>query len=217
MVFDAIAIFKKSFILLFTDPLLFALAIIYAVIYIVFAVYSYYSIKIPNISSVNINPITVYYLLIYIVLIFLVTTFISGIVFVRVAGKKKNFHGIITKAVKRYPALLATSFLTSIIIALGLIAFIIPGIYLTFKLILSPVSAVVEDKSPVDAIKRSWNITFGNWWYMFALFVLFFIVLLIISFLPYVSYFFSFVLVISYPLVFIALSTIHKANKKKAI
>jgi hypothetical protein len=76
---------------------------------------------------------------------------------------------------------------------------------------------VVEDKSPVDAIKRSWNITFGNWWYMFALFVLFFIVLLIISLLPYVSYFFSFVLVISYPLVFIALSTIHKANKKKAI
>ncbi|MCL4376309.1 hypothetical protein M1558_02365 [Candidatus Parvarchaeota archaeon] len=217
MVFDAIAVFKKSFILLFTDPLLFALAVIYAVIYIVFAAYSSYSIKIPNISSANINLLTLYYLLIYAVLIFLASTFISGIVFVRIAGKKKNFHSIITKAVKRYPALLATTFLTSIIIALGLIAFVIPGIYLAFKLILSPVSAVVEDKSPVDAMKRSWNITFGNWWYLLALFVLFFIVLSIIGLLPYLSYFFSFVLIISYPLVFIALAGMRKSRRKRAV
>ncbi len=117
---------------------------------------------------------------------------------------------------KRYPALLATTFLTSIIIALGFIAFIIPGIYLLFKLILSPVSSVVEDKSPIDAIKRSWNITFGNWWHLLALFVLFFIVLYIIGLLPYISYFFYFVFIISYPLVFMALTGKSKSNRKKA-
>ena len=216
MAFDAINVFKKSFILLFKDALLFALAVIYTIIYLAFAVYLSFSIKIPNTTSLNINLITLYYILIYTVLIFLVSTFISGIVFVRVAGKKKSFHSIINKVVKRYPALLATTLLTSIIVALGLVVFIIPGVYLAFKLILSPVSTVVEDKSPIDAMKRSWNITFGNWWYIFALFVLFFVVLSVISLLPYISYFFSFVLIISYPLVFMALLGINKSRTKKA-
>ena len=214
MAFDAISVFKKSFILLFTDPMLFALAVIYAVIYLVFGIYLSYSIKITNASSLNINLITLYYLLVYTVLIFLASTFISGIVFARVAGKKKDFHNIIAKAVKRYPALLATTFLTSIIIAFGFVAFIIPGIYLAVKLVLAPVSAVVDGKSPVDAMKRSWAITLGNWWYLFALFVLFSIVLLVIGLLPYISYFFSFVLIISYPLVFTALARTYKSKRK---
>ncbi len=217
MAFDIIAVFKKSFIMLFTDPLIFVFAAIYAAIYVAFAAYSFYSIKITNINSVNINLTTLYYILIYLVLIFLASTFISGMVFVRVAGKKKTFHNILNKTVKRYPALLATTFLTSVIISLGLVALVIPGIYLAFKLILSPVSSVVEDKSPVDAMKRSWSITQGNWWYIFGLFVLFFIVISIIGLLPYISYFFSFALIISYPLVFIALAGVHNSKRKTAI
>ncbi|MCL4362365.1 MAG: YciC family protein [Candidatus Parvarchaeota archaeon] len=215
MAFDAVSVFKKSFVLLFTDPLIFAFALIYTAIYIAFAVYSSQLFNVTSISSVNINLIKLYYLLFYTVLIFLASTFLSGMVFVRIAGKKKTMRKIINMTVKRYPALLATTFLTSIIIALGLIAFVIPGIYLTFKLVLSPVSSVVEDKSPVDAMKRSWNITFGNWWYLFALFVLFFIVISIIGLLPYISYFFSFVLIISYPLVFIAITGGAKNKSKK--
>ncbi|MGC8533154.1 MAG: YciC family protein [Candidatus Parvarchaeum sp.] len=215
MAFDVLSVFKKSFVLLFTDPLLFAFALVYAAIYIAFSV-SLYSIKITNVSSVSITPINIVYLSIYAVLIFLAITFISGMAFVRIAGKKKSISKIINKTMKRYPALLATTFLTSIIIALGFIAFIIPGIYLMFKLILSPVSSVVEDKSPTDAIKRSWNITFGNWWYLFALFVIFFIVLSIIGLLPYISSFFYFVSIISYPLVFMALTGKSKSNRKKS-
>ncbi len=216
MAFDAASVFKKSFVLLFTDPLIFAFALIYAAIYIAFAVYSSQLFNVTSISSVNINSINIYYLLLYVVLIFLASTFISGMAFVRIAGKKKSLSKIINKAVKRYPALLATTFLTSIIIALGFIAFVIPGIYLTFKLILSPVSSVVEDKSPVDAMKRSWNITLGNWWYLFALFVLFFIVISIIGLLPYISSFFSFVLVISYPLIFMSLVGRRKSKRNAA-
>ena len=217
MAFDAVSVFKKSFILLFTDPLLFGLAVVYAIIYIAFGVYSSYSLNITNIGVAKINLTSIYYLLIYFVLIFLASTFISGMVFVRIGGKKKTLDKIINKTLKRYPALLATTFLTSIIIALGFIAFIIPGIYLTFKLILSPVSSVVEDKSPIDAMKRSWHMTFGNWWYLFALSVLFFIVLFITGLLPYISYFFSFVLIISYPLVFMAIARKRKSAKRVSV
>ncbi|MCL4396884.1 hypothetical protein M1494_00875 [Candidatus Parvarchaeota archaeon] len=217
MAFDAVSVFKKSFVLLFTDPLLFAFAVIYAAIYIAFAVYSSYSLNITNVSAANIHLINVYYLLLYAVLLFLASTFISGMAFVRIAGKKKTLRKIIDKTVERYLALLATTFLTSVIIVLGFIAFVIPGIYLTFKLILSPVSSVVEDKSPVDAMKRSWSITSGNWWYLFALFVLLFIVVSIIGLLPYISYFFSFVLIISYPLVFMVLAGRRKSKINNAV
>ncbi|MEM0142796.1 MAG: YciC family protein [Candidatus Parvarchaeum sp.] len=205
MTFDAVSIFKKSFVMLFTDPFLFGLAIVYALIYIIFGVYLSYSFGDISKSIANISLINLSYLLIYTVLVFLATTFISGMAFLRVAGKKKTLNKMIVKACKRYPSLLATTFLTSVVIMLGFIAFIIPGIYLAFKLILSPVSSVVEDKSPIDAMKRSWHITLWNWWRIFALFLLFYLVLLVISFLPYISYFFAFVIVISYPLLFTAL------------
>ncbi len=214
MAFDAISVFKKSFILLFTDPLLFSLAVIYAIIYILFGAYTS-SLNVTNLTVSGISAVGISYLLIYAVLIFLAGTFISGMVFVRVSGKKKNVKEVIVKALKRYPALLATTFLTSVIIALGFIAFVIPGIYLSLKLILSPVSSVIEDKSPVDAIKRSWNMTFGNWWYLFAMVLLFIVVIFISGLVPYVSYFFSFLLVISYPLVFMLLAGKRASVKRR--
>jgi hypothetical protein len=212
MAFDVVSVFKKSFVLLFTDPLLFAFAIIYAAIYIAFDVYFSHSFNITSIITAKIGLTSIYYLLLYEILIFLASTFISGMVFIRIAGNKRNLHKMIDKVLRRYPALLATTFLTSIVIAFGFIAFVIPGIYLAFKLILSPVSSVVEDKSPVEAMKRSWSLTIGNWWYLFALFVLFFIVILITAILPYIYYFFSFVLIVSYPLVFIALTGRRKSK-----
>ncbi|MCL4398510.1 MAG: hypothetical protein M1322_03405 [Candidatus Parvarchaeota archaeon] len=214
MAFDAISVFKKSFILLFTDPLLFSLAVIYAIIYILFGAYTS-SLNVTNLTVSGISAVGISYILIYAVLIFLAGTFISGMVFVRVSGKKKNVKEVIVKALKRYPALLATTFLTSVIIALGFIAFVIPGIYLSLKLILSPVSSVIEDKSPVDAIKRSWNMTFGNWWYLFAMVLLFIVVIFISGLVPYVSYFFSFLLVISYPLVFMLLAGKRASVKRR--
>lgn len=214
MAFDAISVFKKSFILLFTDPLLFSLAVIYAIIYILFGAYTS-SLNVTNLTVSGISAVGISYILIYAVLIFLAGTFISGMVFVRVSGKKKNVKEVIVKALKRYPAMLATTFLTSVIIALGFIAFVIPGIYLSLKLILSPVSSVIEDKSPVDAIKRSWNMTFGNWWYLFAMVLLFIVVIFISGLVPYVSYFFSFLLVISYPLVFMLLAGKRASVKRR--
>jgi endonuclease V-like protein UPF0215 family len=213
MAFDIIQIFKKSFVLLFVDPLLFGLALIYAIISIAFSIYSSYNIHLTALDITSINVSNMYFILVYAVVIFLVSTFMSGMVFIRIVNKKQPINKIINKAVKRFSALIATTFLTGIIILAGLIAFIIPGIYLIFKLILAPVSSVVEEKSPIEALKRSWSITFGNWWYLFALFVLLGIVVSILENLPYISYFFSFVLIISYPLVFIALTKKPKRSR----
>jgi hypothetical protein len=228
MSFDLIDTLKNSFVLLFTDPLIFGLAVLSAVISILFDTYYTNSLNIANSAVYASNYITInaiklmpqnnfslYFLLISFILVFLAGVFISDLVFIRIGEKKQNLGKILKRAVKRYPALLATTVLSSLIILAGFIAFIIPGIFLLFKLILSPVSSVVENKSPVDSIKRSWEITVGNWWYLFAFFLIISIIITILDLLPYISSFFSFVLIISYPLIFMAIKKNKRAVKRR--
>ncbi len=215
MAFDAINIFEQSFIKLFTDPVIFILAVIYTAISVVLAI-SISSLNLTSISSVSaISYVTISHLIVYYLLIFLVITFLSGVAFLRIGTKKKmSIKKLLYKALRRYPALIGTTVLSSLIIAVGLIVLIIPGVYLGIKLSVAQVSSVLDDKNPIEAIKESWRLTNGNWWYIFALFVLFIIVIGILDFLPYISFFFSFVLIAGYTLLFIALK---KPKRKKSV
>jgi hypothetical protein len=205
MAFDISAVFKNSFISLFTDPFIFGLAVIYTAISILFGFsVSAIGLKAVTVSNPSFPLSDLVYLLLYSVLFFLAITFITGVTFLRISGKKKDINSVLNTAVKRYPALLGTTILTGLMVAAGLIAFVIPGVYLAFKLIIAPVSSVIEKKGPVDAIRRSWSLTTGNWWYLFALFLLLGIIVSVIGLLPYISYFFAFVIVIAYPFVFMA-------------
>lgn len=118
-------------------------------------------------------------------------------------------------AVYRFPVFLATDIITGVIVTLGFIAFIIPGIYLLFKFILAPVSSAVEKKSPLDALRRSWQLTRGNWWVLFAVFLILGIIVSILSLLPYISYFFEFIIIIAYPLSLMQLAPNKKLKKKR--
>ena len=55
-------------------------------------------------------------------------------------------------------------------VALGLIALIVPGIYLAVRWVAVPQAVVVEGKEGADALRRSWELTRGKGW--FAFFVL---------------------------------------------
>lgn len=55
-------------------------------------------------------------------------------------------------------------------VALGLIALIVPGIYLAVRWVAVPQAVVVEGKDGADALRRSWELTQGKGW--FAFFVL---------------------------------------------
>lgn len=52
--------------------------------------------------------------------------------------------------------------LTGIVVTIGLILFILPGIYFLFKFIFAPYIVIDKELGPIDAMKKSWEYTTGN-------------------------------------------------------
>jgi len=65
------------------------------------------------------------------------------------------------------PAIIA-QFLGSIIMFFGFMLLIVPGLYLSGRLaLMSAVIAGENEKNPINAISRSWNLTENNGWWVF--------------------------------------------------
>ena len=60
------------------------------------------------------------------------------------------------------------SLLYTLAVMAGFCAFIVPGVMATFGLVLWPYAMVVEGHGPVDALKRSWQLTEGSKMAMFG-------------------------------------------------
>ena len=66
-------------------------------------------------------------------------------------------------------------------IGFGLILLIVPGIIIAVALSLTIPAVVIENRTPVDAMKRSWDLTRDGRWRVFTVFVLYFIVSIVVS------------------------------------
>ena len=49
----------------------------------------------------------------------------------------------------------------------GCIALIIPGLYVSYRLIFSLYATVIDNSSPLDSLSSSWKLTKGRWWLVF--------------------------------------------------
>lgn len=76
--------------------------------------------------------------------------------------------------------ILICSMLTALVIFVGLVTFVIPGIILIAGLLLSIPSLVIEAKSATAAMSRSWELTRGSRWRMLGLLL----VLVILLYVP---------------------------------
>ena len=65
----------------------------------------------------------------------------------------------------RLGPILVVSILVGLATLLGLIVFIIPGIYIGVRLAVSTQALVVEGKRGTDAMRRSWDLVGGHWWH----------------------------------------------------
>ncbi|HEX8840302.1 MAG TPA: glycerophosphoryl diester phosphodiesterase membrane domain-containing protein [Sphingomicrobium sp.] len=63
----------------------------------------------------------------------------------------------------------------SVVAAVALIVLSIAGIFVTVRLMLSSPVSAAEQGGPVHILRRSWQLTHGNWWRLFAFVVLFWI------------------------------------------
>lgn len=82
-------------------------------------------------------------------------------IFQTLDGDEPQFSAFAQQAHKVITYFVA-SFLFSIIVAIGTILLIIPGIYLALRLQFSPAFIVEEDAGIMESLKRSWEITRGQ-------------------------------------------------------
>lgn len=111
----------------------------------------------------------------------LVGLFVTAMIMVAVNSKNAGIDAIIKKAASRYITLLFTTIVAGIIVLVGLILLIIPGIFLAIKLSIADVEAVVGKKDVVESLKSSWRKTSGNFWRILAAFIVMFFVVVIIT------------------------------------
>jgi hypothetical protein len=82
-----------------------------------------------------------------------------------VAGQDLNLEQSYRFGFARLGPILVVSILVGLATLLGLIVFIIPGIYIGVRLAASTQALIVEDKRGTDAMRRSWDLVGGHWWH----------------------------------------------------
>ena len=71
----------------------------------------------------------------------------------------QNFFKILKKIYPKIPYLFIASFITGILVQIGFLILIFPGVYLFARLSLYPIYISLEDKGPIESIRCSWNAT----------------------------------------------------------
>jgi len=92
--------------------------------------------------------------------------------------------GLSTQIAKqKYLTVLLALLIVSILLVLGLTAFLIPGIFIFVLFIFFMPAILFDDKSSIDAIKYSTSLVWGNWWFTFVVILIPVIVMTIIQLL----------------------------------
>jgi len=76
--------------------------------------------------------------------------------------KKPNLENAKKIALKKYISVLGASIVEAGVVTLGLLLFIIPGIYFALRLSFFRYAILVDNKKAIESLKYSWKITKGN-------------------------------------------------------
>jgi len=121
------------------------------------------------IVSLNLNRLVTLFIGISLFLPFIPLHFIINAAFIKMTSEQILDRKISSMEAyrfgfKKFWCLLFGGTLYSIIILIGTVLLIIPGVYLGNAYILFLHSIVIEDKGPWSALKRSKALTKGSWW-----------------------------------------------------
>ncbi|MEG4999235.1 hypothetical protein [Microcoleus sp. B4-D4] len=104
----------------------------------------------------------------YTIYSFVVIPFLSGaMIFYTYRSLARNQVTVgqaFNQASRRFLHLILVNILFALLVSAGFIALIIPGIYVSCRLIFSPFATVIDNSSALDSISSSWNLTKGHWW-----------------------------------------------------
>jgi hypothetical protein len=105
-----------------------------------------------------------------------VPAIVTALHVVLVQGLARGEEPTVGKALRgagpRLGVVLLVGLLYSLLVLLGVIALLVPGIYLAIRLYFGTQSAVVDGEGATGALRRSWELVQGSWWLTFGCLVL---------------------------------------------
>ena len=84
------------------------------------------------------------------------------------------------QANRRLLPLIGVYIMCFLLVLAGCIALIIPGLYVSYRLIFSLYATVIDNSSVIDSISSSWELTKGRWWLVFRSYFL----IVFVAFVP---------------------------------
>ena len=80
-----------------------------------------------------------------------------------------EFVPAVQAALPKFLPVFLTALFVQILVSVGMFFLIVPGVFLAVMLLVSTIACILEDRSPVEALKRSRELTRGNRWRLLGL------------------------------------------------
>lgn len=85
------------------------------------------------------------------------------------AGERATIGQVALQGVRVLPTVAAAEIIASLGIAAGFVALVIPGVFVLVRWAVVAQAAAIDNENWVEALKRSWSLTRGNWLHVFGL------------------------------------------------
>jgi hypothetical protein len=106
--------------------------------------------------------------LIYVINLWTYAT-VTGVAVMIAHGEEVSIGAAIKRAARMWPLQFVILITFSLILVVGFLLFIVPGMLFSVSLMLSFLILIVEGGSPFAAMARSHRLIWGNWWRAFAI------------------------------------------------
>jgi hypothetical protein len=119
--------------------------------------------------------------------VWVVTLLFNGMMIANIAavsrGEASSFGTGLSLSLRRLLAMMGATILFSLVVGLGFVLLIIPGIYVAVRLLLFLVPLMVESQGPTQALGTSWRLVGGNWWRTLIVITVLFVILFVLELL----------------------------------
>lgn len=167
------------------NPIILTLIIIHAVLNCIFFYFFIYGPKPAVVEGVEMPfPVFPEHFGLYLILFTLVSLFLILIICKMVYDAVKSNVSIseaVNLSARKFVFIFIALILYSLIVLMGFIALIIPGIFLSIKFVFVTYFILLNNEKIIDSFKKSWQITKGNWWRIFGLYLIFLIPITVLS------------------------------------
>jgi Uncharacterised protein family (UPF0259)/Membrane domain of glycerophosphoryl diester phosphodiesterase len=121
------------------------------------------------------------------VLLIVMTVALSGclitVISEAVLGRRLSPNEAFNRVKPRIPGLVGLALLVGIIVMIGLLLLLLPGIFAYVALALSAPAFILERVGVTDSMRRSWELVKGDFWRVLGILLLGFLIVLVIMFI----------------------------------